>query len=104
MPDLTGKTAMEAEEALSGLGLQSPRVTEAPQPGTDNGLIVRQSPGPRSTVSADDTISLTVVNNLGPLPDLTPVPPTPATNSEPQENPESAPSAAPEVPAQESSE
>lgn len=104
MPDFTNNTVVEARAVLLSKGLQMPKVTDVVQPGTDDGVIVRQSPAAKSPVSPDDAILLTVVNNLGtesPTPEPEPagesssVPPIPG--SEPRVNSDSVRPATPRI-------
>lgn len=69
VPDLTGRTVLQAEAILQRLGLRRGAVAETQSVGTP-GTIVSQSPRPNTPASPGTTVDLVVVGNRPEVPDL----------------------------------
>ncbi|MGL5927404.1 MAG: Stk1 family PASTA domain-containing Ser/Thr kinase, partial [Dermatophilaceae bacterium] len=60
VPDLKGRTADEARQQLSDLGLQLGEVEEVNDPGTERGVIIDSNPGSGTAVAANTSVNVRV--------------------------------------------
>lgn len=79
VPDLSGKTAVDAANALSAAQLKVGTVTQQPMTGVTAGTIVAQNPNPGTGVEIGSAVNVTVAAGKPAVPDLTGTTQTSAT-------------------------